>query len=63
MQAKMLWIQDLSQGNVDNLNNIRRDVSRHLRKKKAYLKAKIEKLEINSNIKNTRETYIRASVT
>jgi len=41
-QAKMQWIQDPSQNNVDNLNKVRRDASRHFRnKKKAYLKAKI----------------------
>jgi hypothetical protein len=50
-QAKMQWIQDPSQSYVDNPNNVRRDVSRHLRnKKKAYLKAKIEELETNSKI-------------
>jgi len=44
-QAKMQWIQDPSQSNVDNLNNVRRDASRHFRnKKKAYLKDKIEEL-------------------
>jgi dsDNA-specific endonuclease/ATPase MutS2 len=26
-QAKMQWIQDPSQSNVDNLNNVRRDAS------------------------------------
>jgi len=37
-QAKMLWIHDPSQSNVDNLNHVRCDVSRHFRnKKKAYL--------------------------
>ena len=42
-QAKMQWIQDPSQSNADNLNNVRRDDSRHYRnKKKAYLRAKIE---------------------
>jgi len=42
-RTKMQWIQDPSQSNVDNLNNVRRDASRHFRnKKKAYLKAKIE---------------------
>jgi hypothetical protein len=30
-QAKMQWIQDPSQSNVDNLNNVRRDASRHFR--------------------------------
>ena len=50
-QAKMQWIQDPSQSNVDNLNSVRRNASRHFRnKKKAYLKAKIEELETNSKI-------------
>jgi hypothetical protein len=44
--------------NVDNLNNVRRDASRHFRnKKKAYLKAKIEKLETNSKINNISDLY------
>ena len=52
-QAKMQWIYEPSQSNVDNLNDVRTDASRHLRnKKKAYLKAKIEELETNSK-KNT----------
>jgi hypothetical protein len=52
----MQWIQDPSQSDLDNLNNVRRDASRHFRnKKKAYLKAKIEELETNSNIKNIRD--------
>jgi len=45
-QVKMQWIQDPSQSNVDILNNVRREVSRHFRnKKKVYLRAKIEELE------------------
>ena len=57
-QAKMQCIQDPSQSNVDDLNNVRRDASRHLRnKKKAYLKAKIEELETNSKINNVRDLY------
>jgi len=41
----MQWIKDPSRSYVDNLNNLRRDVSRHFRNKtKAYLKAKIEEL-------------------
>jgi hypothetical protein len=45
-QAKMQWIQNPSRSNVDNLNNVRRDASRHFRnKKKAYLKSKVEELE------------------
>ena len=50
----MQWIQDQSQSNVDILNNVRREVSRHFRdKKKAYLRASIEELETNSKIQNT----------
>ena len=53
----MQWIQDPSQGNVDNPNNVRRDASRHFRnKKKVYLRAKIEELETNSKI-NIRDLY------
>ena len=38
--------------NLDNLHNVRREASRHFRKKtKAYLKAKIEEHETNSMIK------------
>jgi len=54
----MQWLQDPSQSNVNNLNNVRRDVSRHFRnKKKAYVKAKIEELETKSRIQNTRDLY------
>ena len=54
----MQWIQDPSQSNVDNLNNVRRDASRHFRnKKKAYLRAKIEELETNSKINYIRDEY------
>jgi len=43
---------------VDNVNSVRREVSRHFRnKKKAYLRAKIEQLETNSNIKNIWNLY------
>jgi hypothetical protein len=54
----MQWIQDPSQSNVDNLNNVRRDASRHFRNKnKAYLKSKIEEVETNSKINNIRDLY------
>ena len=54
----MQWILDLSQSNVDNLNNVRRDASIRIRnKKKAYLKAKFEELEPNSKVKNIRDLY------
>ena len=43
---------------VDNLNNVRCEASRHFRnKKKEYLKAKVEKLETNSKIKNIGDLY------
>jgi hypothetical protein len=54
----MQWIQDPSQSSVVDLNDVRRDASRHFRnKKKAYLKAKIEELENNSKINNVRDWY------
>jgi hypothetical protein len=53
-QTKMQWLQDPHQSNVDNLNNVRCEASRHFRnKEREYLKAKI-KLETNSKIRNIR---------
>jgi hypothetical protein len=38
----MQWLQDPNQSNEDNLNNVRREASRHFRnKKKEYLQATI----------------------
>jgi len=52
-QAKMQWVQDPNQSNVDNRNNIRLEASRHFRNKnKEYLKAKVYELETNSKIRN-----------
>jgi hypothetical protein len=54
----MQWVQNPNQSNVDNLNNVRREASRHFRnKKKEYLKAKINELETNSKNKNIRYLY------
>ena len=59
----MQWIQDPRQSNVDNLNNVRREDSRHFRNKnKGYMRVKIEELETNSKIQNIRE-LIGASMT
>jgi len=59
-RVKIQWIQDPSQSNVDNLNKVRREVSRHFRnKKKAYLRAKIEGLEYNNKIQNIRDDQIK----
>ena len=57
-RAKIQWIQDPSQSNVNNLNKVRREVSRHFtNKRKAYLRAKIEELETNNKIQNIRDLY------
>jgi len=54
----MQWIKDPSRSNVDNMNNVRRNASRHFRNKnKTYLKAKIEELETNSKVNNVRDLY------
>ena len=54
----MQWLQDPNQSNANNLNNVRREDSRHFgNKKKAYLKANIDELETNSKIKDTRDLY------
>jgi hypothetical protein len=58
----MQRLQYPDQSNVDNLNNVRREASRHFRKKKkAYLNATIDELENNSKIKNTGGFFIRIS--
>jgi len=36
-QVKIQWIQDPSQSNVDNLNKVMREVSRHFRKKRRHI--------------------------
>jgi len=39
----MQWLYDPNQSNVDALNNVRSEASRHFKnKKKEYLKAKID---------------------
>jgi len=54
----MQWIQDPSRSSVDNLNNVRRDASRHFRnKKKAYLKTNIEEPETSTKLNNVRDLY------
>jgi hypothetical protein len=59
-QAKLQWLQDPSEMNGDNLNNIGRETSRHFRtKKRQYLKDKINELAMNCKNKNNRELYRR----
>jgi hypothetical protein len=52
-QAKMQWVEDPSQSNVDNLNIVRCEARRYLRnKQKKHLKPKIDDLENTIKIKN-----------
>jgi hypothetical protein len=47
-QAKLQWLQNPNQSNLDNLNNARHEASRYFRsEKREYLKAKINELETN----------------
>jgi hypothetical protein len=57
-EAKLQWLQDPSEINGDNLNSVRREVSRHFRnKKREYLKDKINERATNSKNKNIRDLY------
>jgi hypothetical protein len=57
-QAKLQWLQDPSEINGDNLNNVRHKASRYFRnKKREYLKDKINKLATNSKNKNIKHLY------
>jgi len=41
------WIQDLKRNNVDNLNNVRHEASRHLKnKRELILKLKLRNLKL-----------------
>jgi hypothetical protein len=52
------WLQDPSEINGDNLNNIRCETSRHFRNKKwEYLKDKIDELAMKSKNKNIIDLY------
>jgi hypothetical protein len=47
-KAKLQWLQDPSEINGDNLNNVRHEISRHYRnKKREYLKGNINELARN----------------
>jgi lipopolysaccharide export system protein LptC len=57
-QAKLQWLQDSSEINGDNPNNIRRKASRYLgNKKRGYLKDKMNELATNSKNKIIRDLY------
>jgi hypothetical protein len=51
-------VQDPSERNGENWNNIKREASRHFRnKKREYLKQEIKELAMNSKNKNIRDLY------
>jgi hypothetical protein len=57
-QARLQWLLNQSEINGDNLNNVRREATRHFRnKKRKYLKDKINELATNSKNKNIRDIY------
>jgi hypothetical protein len=57
-QARFQWLENPSEINGDNLNNIRREPSRHFRnKQKQYQKNTIDELATNSKNKNIRDLY------
>jgi hypothetical protein len=57
-QAKLQWLQNPSQINGDNLQNVKRETIRTFRnKKREYLKGKINELETNNKRKNIRDLY------
>ena len=59
----MQWLQDSNQSNVDYLNNVSYEASRHFRNKnKEYLKLKLMNLNLMVRVRIS-ETCIRASVT
>jgi hypothetical protein len=53
----MQWLRNPNQSNVDNLNNVRSEAKKYFRKKKEYLKAKIDEFETKSKIKNITDMY------
>jgi hypothetical protein len=57
-QTKLQLLKDSSEINRDDLNNVRREVSRHFRnKQREYLKDKINELATNSKNKNIRNLH------
>jgi len=61
-QAKIQWLPNANQSNVDNLNNVRLKSNRYFRKKGDFVTDKIDELETNSKTKNTRDFYIVVSM-
>jgi hypothetical protein len=58
-QVKIQRLQDPNRSNIDNLNNVRREASRHFRNRtKEYLKAKVNELETSSKTKNIYQRHV-----
>jgi hypothetical protein len=53
----MQCLQDSYKNNVDNINNIQREGSRHFWNKKEKKKKKNDEVETNINTKNIRDLY------
>jgi hypothetical protein len=54
------WLQDPSEINGDNLNNVRCEANRHFRnKKREYLKGRINELAMNSKDKNVKRAEFK----
>jgi hypothetical protein len=52
------WLQDPSEINGDNMNNVRHEASRYFRnKKRKYLKDKLNELATYSKNKNIKDLY------
>jgi hypothetical protein len=57
-QAKLQWLQNPSQINGDNKQNLRYETGRTFRnKKREYMTGKINELETNNENKNMRDLY------
>jgi hypothetical protein len=60
-QNKLQWVQNPSQTNGDNLNNVRRETSEIFKEKREYLREKkLMSLKENSENKNIRGKNIEA---
>jgi hypothetical protein len=57
-QAKLRWLQNPSQTNGDNLQNLRHETSRTIRKRtREYMKGKFNEFDSNNKNKNIRDLY------
>jgi hypothetical protein len=57
-QTKLQWLQDRSEINGDNMNNVRCEASRHfMNRQREYLKDKMNGLAMNGINKNIRDLY------